>query len=117
METSYGPTACTHYHECRALRTALNTTKSYQELADFHKETLQNIHASNETAHIVNRVPGTPGVNGLSEMPSATNARGWDIMAGYVASNLKTGPSRPKAIPVKATHEAWDCMPEYTSSY
>ena len=37
---------------------------------------------------------GTPGVNALSDMQSATNAGGWDTTAGYVTQNLATGPRR-----------------------
>ena len=40
------------------------------------------------------RVPGTPGVNVLPGTVNATNARGWDTMAGCVTPNLRTGPSR-----------------------
>ena len=33
-------------------------------------------------------------MNALPKMLSATNAREWDSMAGYVAPNLRTGPRR-----------------------
>ena len=63
-------------------------------MADFHPETLHSIHTSKETAHIADRVQGTPGMNALPKMLIATNARGWDTMSGYATPNLETGSNR-----------------------
>ena len=88
-----------------------------------HPETPHNLHTSKEIAHIADRVPGILGVNALPEVLSATNARGWDTMAGFVAPNLRTGPKQSrKTIHIKATYETWeqvsgDCMLEYIPVY
>ena len=64
------------------------------EIADFDPENPHYVHASKENAHIAEKVPGSPAVNALQEILSATNARGWDTLAGCVTLNLGTGSSR-----------------------